>query len=242
MSFKKILEKLKTGNTLYYPGCLTKTVLPKIQENYEKSLRKAGINFIMLASEELCCGSPALKGGYKRDFEKLAQKNLLTFKKFSVTKIITNCPACFRVFSKDYPAVLGKKWNIKVEHITQTIDKSNLFKKSKHRPNYKEKITYHDPCHLGKQMGVYQQPRKIIKAAGFKIQEMKFCRQGSFCCGGGGGLQSNNPRLAKKICQKRLEQAEEVGTKTLVTPCPLCFLHFKQNSKRIKIKELSELL
>lgn len=224
--FKKILEKLSLGNVLYYPGCLTHFVLPDIEENYQKILRKLGINFIFLP-EFNCCGSPVKHAGYKKDFEQLKEKNLLFFKKYGVSKIITNCPACFRVLS-DY--------GLNVEHVTQTVWKNIKKIKTKH----KGRITYHDPCHLGRHSNVYEEPRKILKHLGFTVVELPSCKERSFCCGGGAGLKSNYPTMSNDIAKRILSQ---VSTKKIVTPCPLCYKHFKENApKDLKVLEFSEAL
>jgi len=242
------LNKFFGGNILYYPGCLTKFAAPQLKEKYEKILRKAGIDFIELGELEVCCGSPALKAGYVEDFKKLAQKNLKIFKDHGVKKIITNCPACFMNFKKEYPKVLGKEWDIEVEHISQTIAKSKIQSaswrtKSKINPKPKiQKITYHDPCHLGRQMGVYEEPREIIRGLGYELVEMDLNRSESFCCGGGGGVKTNEPELANKIAKERIKQAKKTGAKILCTACPLCWLHLKENADDLEVKELGEIL
>lgn len=236
-----VFNKIFGGNTLYYPGCLTKFVANDLMDNYRKILRKIGIDFIELAGIEVCCGSPALKAGYFDDFKNLAEKNFKIFKDHSVSKIITNCPACFIIFSKEYPKVLGEKWDIEVNHITQIIFKN--LKKTHQLINQltNQLITYHDPCHLGRQMGVYNEPREIIKSFGYEIREMNLNRVDSFCCGGGGGVKVNESELANQIARDRLKQAEQTGAKCLITTCPLCYLHFKENSQELEIKEISQL-
>ena len=238
-----LLDKILGGNILYYPGCLTKFVAKDLGEKYQKILRQNGIDFITLPELELCCGSPALKAGYSADFKKTAKENMKIFKDHGVTKIITNCPACFMVLKKYYQEVLGKDWDIEVEHITQTIKKSKFFGNWKLEIGNSNRgaVSYHDPCHLGRQMGVYDQPREVIKGLGYEISEMKLNKKNSFCCGGGGGVQSNEPELVNKIAQDRVKQAKKTGAKTLCTACPLCYLHLKENAKGIKVKELSEL-
>ncbi|MGB9598726.1 MAG: (Fe-S)-binding protein, partial [Minisyncoccales bacterium] len=181
---------------------------------------------------------PALKAGYIEDFKKLAEKNLKIFKDHSVKKIVTNCPACFMILKKEYKKVLGEKWNIEVEHISQTI---NSKIKTQNSNLKKGKITFHDPCHLGRQMGVYEEPREVIKELGFEISEMELVRGESFCCGAGGGTRTNEPELANKIAKERIEQAKKTSAKILVTCCPLCYLHLKENAKDVEVKELSEL-
>jgi len=234
----KIFEKILGGNTLYYPGCLTKFVAKDLKEKYEKILRKIGIDFIELSELEKCCGSPALKAGYLEDFKKLAEENLKIFKEHSVKKIISNCPACAMTFKIEYSKVLGKKWDIEVEHISETIN-SKL--KSQNSKLKNEKVTFHDPCHLGRGLGIFNEPREIIKKLGYEISEMELSKNESFCCGAGGGVKSNEPELANKIGKDRIEQAKKTGTKILCTNCPLCYLHLKENAKEIEVKELIEL-
>ncbi len=238
-------------NILYYPGCLTKFAAKDLLDNYRRILRQMKIDFIELSNIELCCGSPALKAGYFKNFQDLAEKNLKVFEDHGVTKIITNCPACFMIFKLEYPKALGKKWDIEVEHITEAIQKSKgKSQKSRKIENWSLKIensrpagiaTYHDPCHLGRQMGVYDEPREIVKKLGYDIKEMTLNKIESFCCGGGGGVQSNEPELAKRIARDRLRQAEETGALTLITSCPLCYMHLKDNARQIEVKELSQL-
>jgi Fe-S oxidoreductase len=234
-----IFKKIFKGNTLYYPGCLSKFVAKELVENYRRILREAGIDFIELSDLEVCCGSPALKAGYAEDFKKLAEKNLRVFKDHSVGRIVTHCPTCSLVFKKHYPEVLGEKWDIEVLHITEVLAKKTSMSGDK-----KGTVTYHDPCHLGRQMGVYEAPREIIKSLGYEIKEMELCRQMSFCCGGGGGVHANEFELAGKIAKDRIAMAKKTGAKILVTPCPLCYLNLKNNAKDedIEVKELSQLM
>lgn len=231
------LNKIFKGNTLYYPGCLTKFALRNIQKNYEKILRDEGVDFIMLKDKELCCGSPVKNAGEKKEFEELARKNLKIFKDHSVDRVITNCPACAQVFKKDYKEILGKEWDVEVRHITEIMsDRENLKKSS-------GEVTYHDPCHLGRSLGIYEKPRKIIQGKGYKIKEMKLNRNESYCCGGGGGVKSNAPKLSNRIAQDRIDQAKKLKVGKLVTTCPMCYLNLKNNSKSedLDVKELSEL-
>jgi Fe-S oxidoreductase len=234
-----IFKKIFKGNTLYYPGCLSKFVAKELVENYHRILREAGVDFIELSDLEVCCGSPALKAGYTNDFKNLAEKNLQVFKDHSVSRIVTHCPACFMIFKKEYPKVLGDKWDIVVEHATEVLNK-----KIKKLESRKGDVTYHDPCHLGRQMGVYEPPREIIKSLGYEIKEMDLVGKESFCCGGGGGVQSNESELADKIAKDRIAMAKKTGAKILVTPCPLCYMHLKKNAEGedIDVKELSHLM
>lgn len=239
----RFLEKIMGGNSLYYPGCLTKFVARDLEEKYEGILRKLNVEFIALSELELCCGSPALKAGYDQAFRDLAEKNLEIFKDHAVHKIITNCPACFMNFIKYYREALGDRWDIQVEHISQTIVRSRWFRnREEETGNPKQKtVTYHDPCHLGRQMGVYEEPREIIRAFGYELVEMELHNVASFCCGGGGGVRTNEPALSNNVARDRLDQARRTGADILCTACPLCYMHLKENSRQLDVVELADL-
>lgn len=231
-----IFSFLKSGNVLYYPGCLSRYVLKAETENYKRILGKIGIEFIMLPNE-LCCGSPALNAGYEKEARDLARKNFGLFKEHNVKKIITNCPACYKTFL-EYKEMLPE-WKIEVEHVVFTI--LNYLKKKKIYREFSEKIAYHDPCHLGRHLGVYDEPREVLARLGYGVVEFPGNRENSLCCGGGAGLKTNNPELASKIAKKIIEQAENLGIKKIITTCPLCFAHLAENSS-ISIEEFSHVV
>jgi Fe-S oxidoreductase len=236
-------DKMLGGNILFYPGCMEKFVLKKNQEDYEKILRKCGIDFIKLKDLEQCCGSPVLNAGYEMDFETIVKKNYKIFKEHGIKKIITPCPACFKTFKLEYPKYLNN-FDIEVEHISQTVWSAIKNGKLKMKKVSKPvKVTYHDPCHLGRYCGVYDEPREIIKSLGYELVEMKFNKEMAWCCGGGGGLKSNYPELADEITKMRLKQAKDVKAYMIVTSCPMCFSCFEQVSKgKIRVVELSTFL
>ncbi len=238
MVLKDLFKKLNS-NVLYYPGCLTKFVGKDLEDNYKKILNKIGIDFIQLKDLEVCCGSPIINSGHEKEAKDLALKNYNIFKSHSVKKIITNCPACYYMFSKKYPQLL-KEWDIEVEHTTQTISKA--IKNNKLQiTNLNIDLTYHDPCHLGRSCDVYKEPREIINKIG-NLKEMKFSKNYSFCCGGGSGVKSNYPDLANSIAKERIDMAKEIKVSCLTTPCPMCYFNLKENSKDLDVKELSQLL
>jgi len=234
----KIFDKFLTGNVLYYPGCLTKFVAEDLEENYKKILNKIGIDFITLKNLEVCCGSPILNAGHIKEAKELAEKNFKLFKERGVKKIITSCPACFHMFNKIYPELVSD-WDIKSEHITKTI--FDAMKRGKINPRKLNcDITYHDPCHLGRYEGIYDEPREIIKKSG-NLKEMKLAKNYSFCCGAGSGVKSNHPELANSIAKERIKMAKETKAKCLITVCPMCYLNLKENSKDLDVKEMSQL-
>ncbi len=222
------LEKLAGSNTLYYPGCVTRHALPEVQERYEHLLRRAGVDFILLPGETLCCGSPVKRAGYESDFEELKAKNLAVFARFSVRRIITNCPGCYHTLKYDY--------ELEAFHVTQVLTQEDGHGA---RPANGEALTYHDPCHLGRWSGITEEPRRLLAGAGWQVTELPDNHENSLCCGAGGGLKSNFPDLANVIAKDRLVQ---VQNGRLCTACPLCYAHFKENADGVEVLEFSQAL
>lgn len=229
--FKRWLEKLAGSNMLYYPGCVTRYALPEVGRRYEDLLRRAGIDFIVLPGETLCCGSPVKRAGYAADFEELKRKNLEIFAHFSVRKIVTNCPGCYHTFRHDY--------GMEAYHVAQILAQRHASRTVSRAPTQGAPLTYHDPCHLGRWSGVYDEPRQLLARAGWTVAELHDNREQSLCCGAGGGLKSNFPELADAIAKDRLAQVENGR---LCTACPLCYAHFKANANGIEVIEFGEAL
>jgi heterodisulfide reductase subunit D len=234
----KIFKKMWGGNTLYYPGCLTKFACKGQMEKYKKILSAEKIDFIMLKDKELCCGSPVKNAGAKEIFEDLARKNLAVFREHGVTRIISSCPSCVLVLKKDYKEILGDEWEMEVLHILEVIDKSLLKLKKVEKG---KKATFHDPCHLGRALGIFEQPRDVIKAAGYELVEMEYSREKSACCGAGGGVKGNETELSNRIGKDRTTMAKETGADVLVTNCPMCFKQLEENAQAMKVLELCDL-
>jgi len=220
------------GKTLYYPGCLTKGVLTEQFENYKEIFNRLGIDFVMLPEDENCCGLPVLNAGYKKDARKLAKKNFDLFKAKGITKILTNCPSCYHTFKEVYPTLV-REWDLEVEHATVAI--LNALKKRRIRfkgsDEEREVVAYHDPCHLGRYSGIYEEPREVIELLGGKIVEYKMNRENAYCCGGGGGVRANFPELAKDIAKLKVKHtSQEVGK--IISPCGLCYSNIKSASDK----------
>jgi heterodisulfide reductase subunit D len=222
----KILDILKSMNaqTLYYPGCMLKNVMTTEQENYKKIFNLLGIDFVMLPNNEVCCGSPVINAGYKKDARTLAKKNFDLFKKHNISKIVTPCPGCYNMFKNEYPKIL-REWDIEVEHATQSILEVLKNRKLK-KIMGTEIVSYHDPCHLGRFSGIYYEPREIIRLLGGELKEMTHNRELALCCGAGGGMRANYPDVAKKIAKKRMNE-KPIDAKFVLTPCGLCSMNLK---------------
>ncbi len=186
-----------------------------------------GVNYVKLPAMEVCCGKPALDYGYKDDFDILRRKNSDLFQNQNIKKIITSCPKCYSVFKTKYE-------DIEVEHITETI-LENLDKIEK---NYDgELITFFDACNSEKDSMLYDNPRKILEAVGFRIQELDFKKETSLCCGR--VLHPISPKVGRFMGEALIESTT---TRKMVTMSPDCFLHFKELNPKIEILELSEVL
>ena len=236
-SIKKIVKSILGGNTLYYPGCLSKFASKEIVERCEELLLLSNESFILLSKQEFCCGSPVLNAGYEQDYQDLVEKNKKVFADYSVEKIITSCPSCYHVFSN-----YGFE-NIEVEYITTTILRALETGKLKVKNKVNEDITYHDSCHLGRKSGIYDEPRQILKQLGYNVIEMKHSYENSLCCGGGGGLGSNFKDTSKAILKLRISEAKDIGVKKIITTCPMCFNQLKEGaSKDVEVVEFTEAL
>jgi Fe-S oxidoreductase len=173
-----------------------------------KLLERIGIKPMVMGMK--CCGHDALWQGKKHVFERLKDYNRKYIKDSGIDTLITSCAECFRTFSKDYD--LG----IKVLHISELLDKLGL--------KAEGEVTYHDPCRLGRHMGVYDAPRKALTSNGFTVKEMEHSKEKGLCCGVSGFMNCNEQTKALRIA--RMDEAEATGAQTLITACPKCLAHF----------------
>ncbi|MFH0711869.1 MAG: (Fe-S)-binding protein [archaeon] len=218
--------------TLYYPGCLTRGVLSTELENYKEIFNRLGIDFVMLPMDEVCCGLPVLNAGYRKDARKLANKNFDLFKKNRIKKIITNCPSCYHTFKEIYPEFV-KGWDIEVEHATVAILNALKKKNIKWRGEDRERelVAYHDPCHLGRYSGIYEEPREVIERLGGKVFEFELNRKDAICCGAGGGMRANFPSVAKMVVKKKVSEIPD-WVNGVISPCGLCYANIKSATEK----------
>jgi Fe-S oxidoreductase len=201
-----------------------------------KVLKTAGVDFGVLGEAETCCGDPARRAGYEFQFQMMAEQNIEVFKSHNIKEIITTCPHCYNTIKNEYPRYGG---DFKVVHYTQLIADLIRQGKLKLTNELNSKLTYHDPCYLGRYNGVYQEPRRILQAIPkTKLKEMERSRDTGFCCGGGGGLMwiEEQPGTTK-INQMRLEDVLKTGVETVVTACPYCLQMFEDAIDHKEIKE-----
>ncbi len=187
-------------------------------------LHMAGVNFAVLGKRETCTGDPARRAGNEFLYQILAAENIETFKETfgnrGVKKVVVTCPHCFTTIGKDY-AQSG--YELQMLHHTQllnTLVREGKLKTSPHKAD--QKITFHDPCYLGRHNQIYAPPRELLEASGCDIEEMPRNQERSFCCGGGGGRMWMEETLGSRINLNRVDEAIETGAPEVAVACPFC--------------------
>jgi len=247
---EKLDFKVKDANTeqaeiLYYVGC-TAALTPDIENvavNTAKILKKLGIGFSIFGEHEVCCGSVAMRTGDRKAFNTVATKNYELFKKSGVKTILTSCAGCYRTLKKDYADFmedLGIEVYHTIEFLHKYIEENNVQLK-----NLGLNTTYHDPCHTGRHIGLYEEPREILKKIA-NLTEMKTIKQSAKCCGAGGGVKKGFPELALEISKSRIQEAEETGAEYIVSICPFCYRNLSDAiealGSNLKMIDLTDLI
>lgn len=223
-----ILSKLKTQGIdpeyLFWVGCAGSfdERSKKVTKAFIKILNKANISFAILGKEESCTGDPAKRAGNEFLFQMKAISNIEILNSYNIKKIVTTCPHCFNTLKNEYPELGG---NYEVIHHTQLIN--DLIKDGRigvSGGTFKgKKITFHDPCYLGRANNVYEAPREIIKKLDSELVEMKSCKSKSLCCGAGGAQMFKEPEKGNKdINIKRSEEALKTKSEIIAVGCPFC--------------------
>jgi Fe-S oxidoreductase len=185
-------------------------------------LHTAGVSFAVLGPAETCTGDPARRIGNEFVYSMLAEQNIATLNEVGARKIVASCPHCFNTLAKEYPQLGG---NYEVIHHTQLL--ARLVEEGKLTPvtPVEEKITYHDPCFLGRHNRIFTAPREIMeRVPGVQAQEMHRCKERGFCCGAGGARMWMEERIGKRINTERIDEALSTNPDTISTGCPYCLV------------------
>jgi Fe-S oxidoreductase len=245
LSVKTFTEGMEV---LYFPGCYLSydPRLKKVARATANILNQAGVDFGILGPKENCCGESIRKTGDEELFKRLARENIKTFIDNGVKKILVSSPHCYHTFKNEYPEFMV---DFEVVHITQYVFELIHEGRFELAKEYGKKVTYHDPCYLGRHNDIYDEPREVLKTIpGLEIDEMPESRVDSLCCGGGGGRIWMETPKGERFSDLRLEQAIDVGAEVLVTSCPYCIANFEDSrltlnaAKKLEVKDITEII
>ena len=240
----------KQPEVLFWVGCAGSfdDRAKKITKAFVRLLNKAEVEFAVLGTEESCTGDPAKRSGNEFLFQMQAVTNIEVLNAYDVKKIVTACPHCFNTLKNEYPSLGG---DYIVMHHTQflksLLDEGRLTIEG---GKFKGKrITFHDPCFLGRANDVYEAPRDLIKKLDAELVEMKNCRKKGLCCGAGGAQMFKDAEQGdKEINILRTEQAIETNAEIIATGCPYCNtmmtdgVKFHEKESQIIVKDIAELI
>jgi Fe-S oxidoreductase len=242
----KEVKKSDVPDVLFFAGCTGSYREQKVPQMGVQILARAGVTINTLGPEEYCCSSPLLRTGIHKYSLDCAQHTVEKADGIGAKDMVMTCSGCYKTVSTDFGKFYAKTGQ-NVYHFAQYAEKLIAEKKLPLNNEYKAKVTYHDPCHLGRHMGVFDPPRNILKKIkGIELIEMDRNKENSRCCGAGGGYKSQYNEMAVNIAAERIRDAEETGAEILVTCCPFCVVNLTQGAKqigsKIKVMDLSEIL
>ncbi len=230
------------AEVIYFVGCMASfsPAVQSIPATFVSFLDKAGVDFTIMGEEEWCCGYPLIVAGMGDFIEPLKEHNLERVKETRASKMVFACPSCFHTWMHEY-----KEANLEMFHHTEFI--KDLIDQGRLKlGELKAKVTYHDPCDLGRNSNVYDAPREIIKAIpGAEFVEMKHNREHALCCGGGGDLEVVDAKLPVEIGKKVIEQAEAAGAEILITSCQQCkrtLVNAVSKESKLKVMDILEIV
>jgi len=250
-TMSEMIAKGETPEILFWVGCAGSfdDRAKKITKALVKILNHCKVNFAVLGTEESCSGDPAKRAGNEFTFQMQAMLNIQVLNGYEVKKIVTACPHCFNTLKNEYPELGGE---YEVVHHTQLIqDLINTGKLAlEGSETYKgKKITFHDPCYLGRANDVYEAPRSLIEKLDAELVEMKRCKSKGLCCGAGGAQMFKEAEPGtKEINIERTEDALETAAEIIATGCPFCNTMMTDGIKNvekedaIKVLDVAELI
>ncbi|MEN8797600.1 MAG: (Fe-S)-binding protein, partial [Flavobacteriaceae bacterium] len=214
----------KEPEVLFWVGCAGSfdDRAKKITKAFVRILQKAGVSFAVLGSEESCTGDPAKRAGNEFLFQMQAMANIEVLNGYGIKKIVTTCPHCFNTLKNEYPGLGG---DYQVMHHTVFLNELlNEGTINIEGGSFSGKrITYHDPCYLGRANGIFEAPRELIMKLDAELVEMKSCKKRGLCCGAGGAQMFKEPEKGDKdVNIERTEQALETNAEIVAAACPFC--------------------
>lgn len=240
----------ETPDVLFWVGCAGSfdDRAKKVTKAFAKILHHTGIKFAILGTEESCTGDPAKRAGNEFLFQMMAFQNIQVLNGYGIKKIVTACPHCFNTLKNEYPG-LGGEYEVMhhSQFLQQLLDSGKL--KVQGGAFKGKKITYHDPCYLGRANDVYEAPREVIEKLDVEIAEMRRSRVKGFCCGAGGAqMFKEAEKGTKEVNIERAEEALELNPDVIAVGCPFCNtmmtdgVKLKEKQDQVKVLDIAEMI
>lgn len=246
----ELVAEGKEPEILFWVGCAGSfdERAQKITRDICKILHHVGISFAVLGTEESCTGDPAKRAGNEFLFQMQAMVNIEVLNGYNIKKIVTGCPHCFNTIKNEYPG-LGGTYEV-IHHtqlIQQLIDEGKL--KAEGGESFKgKKITYHDPCYLGRANGIYEAPRRALEILDTELVEMKRCKSNGLCCGAGGAQMFKEAEKGdKEINDERIDEAIATNATVVAAGCPFCMtmltdgVKHRDKEQEIQVLDIAEI-
>jgi len=235
------LKLPEQGDVVYFAGCYASYTQPEIARATVAILREAGLGLAYLGEEEWCCGVVQFHDGSISLARQMATHNIEAIRASSAKMVVTSCAECYKSLKVEYPQMFGDI-PFKVVHISELLAELADSGRVSFRKGLEEsRVTFHDPCHLGRYCGVYDQPRQVLRSIpGVELAEMLRHREYAWCCGNGADLvRSVAPELASEIARDRVEEARDTGAQAIITSCPRCVASLGRVADGMKIYDLT---
>ena len=238
----------KTAETVYFVGC-TPSFYPQtygIPQAAVTVMERAGLDFALLGSEEWCCGYPLIIAGMGDAVTELVKHNVEAVRAMGARRLVAGCPSCYHTWLHQYPQIIGQPLGFEVLHMTQLLEE--LLAQDRLRlGEFSRSVTYHDPCDLGRNSGIYEAPRNVIRSVpGVTLVEMEENGRYALCCGGGGDVAMCNQPLVEAVARRRLQQALDTEAQVLVSACQQCKRTLmgaaRQEKVRMQVLDIVELI
>ena len=231
------------AEVVYFVGCVASffPMVQKIPANMAKIMRRAGVDFTILGGDEWCCGFPLIGAGMPEKLEAMKAHNVERVVRAGAGTVVFTCPSCYHTWRHFYDT------DVRLMHASQFIAELIRDGKIVLGKEVKATATYHDPCDLGRNSGIFEEPREVIKAVpGLNFVELPMNRKFSVCCGGGGNVEMTDPDIFAAVARMKLDSIRDVGAELVVTGCQQCVRTMGTRAKRgkidIQIKDLTELV
>jgi Fe-S oxidoreductase len=223
----------RNADILYYIGCTARYRVPEIADAMLQIFDKLNITYQVM-KDEWCCGSVLLRTGQVEEAKELMTHNIEEIKNSGAKTVVFTCPGCLMTFEKNYPNM-----GVELVHSTQFLTRFGNMKVKKQGME----VAYHDPCHLGRDLGIYEEPRAVLKEVA-DVKEMKREREQAWCCGSGGGVKSAFDDFALWSAVERIKEAKEAGAEALVSACPFCKRNLREAGEKegMKVYDVVELV